>query len=186
LFNILHFFLLGKGVKRIMFKKGFTLVELLVVIALIGILAAAVVVLIDPVDKVHQANDSKVQSDLGQVATALQSYATLHNGVYPGTDWATAIAALSTAGELKAVNLTAPGGYVPYAAATANAGADVVVYSNLLSKRYGTGNPAGGNCPNVIPAGPMYAYWFWNSTNGKSCGSCQNTVPTTATACGGW
>lgn len=66
-------------------KKGFTLIELLVVIAVMAVIASAVIVLINPLDKIKAANDSKVQSDIGQIATALTAYATANNGVYPTT-----------------------------------------------------------------------------------------------------
>jgi len=63
-------------------KRGFTLIELLVVIAILGILSAVVLVAINPLQKINQANDSKVKSDIGQVSTALQSYFT-NKQTYP-------------------------------------------------------------------------------------------------------
>ncbi len=62
-------------------KRAFTLIELLVTIAVLAIVASGVVAIIDPQDKVRQANDAKIQSDIGQLATALQAYATSHDGV---------------------------------------------------------------------------------------------------------
>ena len=56
--------------------RGFTLIELLITIAIVGILSAAVLVGINPAKKIAQANDSKVKSNVGQVATALQSFYT--------------------------------------------------------------------------------------------------------------
>ncbi|KKS32522.1 MAG: general secretion pathway protein G [Candidatus Amesbacteria bacterium GW2011_GWA2_42_12] len=64
-------------------RQGFTLIELLVVIAVMAVIAGAVLVLIDPVDKISQANDSKVQADIGQIGTALVAYAASHGGNYP-------------------------------------------------------------------------------------------------------
>ncbi|KKU64644.1 MAG: hypothetical protein UX86_C0006G0012 [Candidatus Amesbacteria bacterium GW2011_GWC1_47_15] len=61
------------------FKKGFTLIELLVVIGVLAVIAAGVVALINPQDKIAQANDSKVINDIGQYATALQSYSAQNN-----------------------------------------------------------------------------------------------------------
>lgn len=83
-------------------QKGFTLIELLVVIAIIGILAAVVLVAINPAQRIAEANDSKVKSDVGQVATALESCYTANNGSYTncvnaGKD----TAALVTGGYLK-------------------------------------------------------------------------------------
>jgi prepilin-type N-terminal cleavage/methylation domain-containing protein len=52
-------------------KKGFTLVELLVVIAILAILAAVVVVVLNPAELLAQARDSQRISDLGQVSSAI-------------------------------------------------------------------------------------------------------------------
>lgn len=82
------------------FSKGFTLIELLIVIAILGILAAGVLVAINPVQKINQAKDANAKSDVGQIATALQAYYTV-NSSYP-TDLAT----LVTSNELKVLPTT--------------------------------------------------------------------------------
>lgn len=56
--------------------RGFTLIELLIVIAILGILAAAVLVAVNPAKRQNQAKDSQTKSDIGQIATALQAYFT--------------------------------------------------------------------------------------------------------------
>jgi len=56
--------------------KGFTLIELLIVIAIVGVLAAVVLVALNPVERLKQARDSGRKSDIGQIATALESYFT--------------------------------------------------------------------------------------------------------------
>ena len=61
--------------------KGFTLVELLVTIAIIGILASIIVVNISGARK--QARDAKRQSELKAIQTALEQYANQNAGVYP-------------------------------------------------------------------------------------------------------
>ncbi|MBI5465397.1 prepilin-type N-terminal cleavage/methylation domain-containing protein, partial [Candidatus Gottesmanbacteria bacterium] len=55
-------------------KKGFTLIELLVVIAVLAVLAAGVIVAINPGKRIRQANDAKIKNDIGQLATGLQAY----------------------------------------------------------------------------------------------------------------
>ena len=82
-----------------MIKKGFTLIELLITIAIIGILSAAVLVGLNPAQKIKQANDAKVKSDVGQVATALQAYYT-SKGYFPLTGTTAMNSALTTSGDL--------------------------------------------------------------------------------------
>lgn len=62
-------------------NKGFTLIEMLVVISLIGILAALAMVSFSSVQK--QARDTTRKSDLKQYQTATESYASKNNGNYP-------------------------------------------------------------------------------------------------------
>ena len=86
-------------------KRGFTLIEMLIVIAIIGILASMVLVGLGPVQR--QGRDSRRIGDLRQVQNALELY---YNkcGHYPGDatcgsvalgdDWSGMSAALSGAG----------------------------------------------------------------------------------------
>lgn len=62
-------------------NKAFTLIEMLVVISLIGILAALAMVSFSSVQK--QARDTSRKSDLKQYQTATESYASRNNGTYP-------------------------------------------------------------------------------------------------------
>ena len=64
-----------------MTKKGFTLIEMLVVISLIGILAALALVSFTSSQK--QARDVMRKSDLKQYQTVLESYANMASGLYP-------------------------------------------------------------------------------------------------------
>ena len=95
-------------------KRGFTLIELLITIAIIGILSAAVLVGINPAQKINAANDSKAKSDVAQVATAAQSYFTAKQ-TYPLT-----IATLTTSSELS-VTPTVPTSAYTYTYAPSNA-----------------------------------------------------------------
>jgi prepilin-type N-terminal cleavage/methylation domain-containing protein len=61
-------------------KQGFTLIEILVVIAIIGILASVALVGLGPVQK--KGRDARRISDLRQIQTALELYFT-KNGSYP-------------------------------------------------------------------------------------------------------
>lgn len=70
-------------------QKAFTLIELLIVIAVLGILAAALITAINPVKRINQAKDSTIKSDIAQIANAMQTYLTARGteGVayYPST-----------------------------------------------------------------------------------------------------
>ena len=67
-----------------MMKKGFTLVELLVVIAVISVLAAVTVVAINPAKKLAQSRDAARKSSMQQLVTSLSAYYT-QNSSYPAT-----------------------------------------------------------------------------------------------------
>ncbi|MDD4819192.1 MAG: prepilin-type N-terminal cleavage/methylation domain-containing protein, partial [Candidatus Colwellbacteria bacterium] len=55
-------------------KKGFTLVELLIVIAILAVLAAAVVIVLNPAELLAQARDSQRLNDLDTLKNALSIY----------------------------------------------------------------------------------------------------------------
>jgi len=57
-----------------MMKRGFTLVELLIVIALIGILSVAVLATINPIEQANKARDAKFQNDAAEVLNAYERY----------------------------------------------------------------------------------------------------------------
>ena len=61
-------------------QKGFTIVELLIVIVVIGILAAIVIVAYNGIQ--NRANDTAIQSDLKNIGTKIQEFNTL-NGRFP-------------------------------------------------------------------------------------------------------
>ena len=54
--------------------SGFTLVELLIVIALLGVLAAAVLAAINPLEQANRARDTRMKSDASQLLAAIDRY----------------------------------------------------------------------------------------------------------------
>ena len=59
---------------RFLWEKGFTLVELLIVIALIGVLAVAVLAAINPLEQLNRARDTGMESDASQLLAAIDRY----------------------------------------------------------------------------------------------------------------
>lgn len=64
-----------------MTKKGFTLLELLIVIGILAILATAAVLVLNPAELLRQARDSTRVSDLASLTTALGLYLTTANPI---------------------------------------------------------------------------------------------------------
>jgi len=59
--------------------QGFTLVELLIVIALLGVIATIVIAAINPLEQANRAADSGMKADASQIVSAIQRYYTTHN-----------------------------------------------------------------------------------------------------------
>lgn len=62
-------------------QPGFTIVELLIVIVVIGILAAITIVAYNGVQK--RAFDTRRKSDIASIQKALTQYAVVNDGQYP-------------------------------------------------------------------------------------------------------
>jgi prepilin-type N-terminal cleavage/methylation domain-containing protein len=80
-------------------RKGFTLVELLIVIAIMGVLAAAIMVAINPSAKINAAKDSNLKSDISSISNAMQAYYT--NAGTVGTAYYPAVVADLVPSEMK-------------------------------------------------------------------------------------
>ena len=64
------------------FKLGFTMIELLIVIAVLGILAVAVLSAINPIEQINRSRDTGTRSDAEQLISAIDRYYT-SKGYYP-------------------------------------------------------------------------------------------------------
>lgn len=59
--------------------RGFTLVELLIVIALLGVIATIVIAAINPIEQANRASDAGMKADASQIVSAVQRYYASHN-----------------------------------------------------------------------------------------------------------
>ncbi|MDO8658004.1 MAG: prepilin-type N-terminal cleavage/methylation domain-containing protein [Candidatus Levybacteria bacterium] len=163
--------------------KGFTLIELLIVIAVLGVLAAVVLVAINPLEQLARGRDSGRKTTVGQLKNAAQAFYTSHNATYSSHTggWVTN---LTNAGELKAIpasisynasgsvctatiaqasiNSAAENGWCYYT----NYTGDAVVYTRLESKSEITKCP-----PTTYPV----PFFLWNSAEGKAGVVCTAT-----------
>ncbi|NCN03636.1 MAG: type II secretion system protein [Candidatus Pacebacteria bacterium] len=72
-------------------QKGFTMIELLVVISVIGILAVAVLSSINPIEQINKGRDTRTRTDAAQLINAVDRYFSIQES-YPwndsnGSDW---------------------------------------------------------------------------------------------------
>lgn len=68
--------------KYILKQEGFTLLEVLLVLALVGLLLAITLVTFDPVGQISQARNNQRTTDILRIESALIQYR-LQEGVYP-------------------------------------------------------------------------------------------------------
>ena len=60
--------------RRAVISKGFTLIELIVVIALLGILATITIGLLNPLEQMKKGRDAKRRADLKTLQTVMEAY----------------------------------------------------------------------------------------------------------------
>lgn len=129
--------------------RGFTLIELLIVIAIMGILAAAVLVAVNPGKRTKQARDAIRKNDIGAIATAVQSYYTTPGaGVYP-----TSLNQLTQSGDLKQVPTDPTSSSTQYSYTYDGSTSEARLYAVLE-------DPTSGVNPNIA--------WCWQSVTNKA------------------
>ena len=84
--------------KKTKSQKGFTLIEVLLVIAILAILAGLVIVAINPFKQLADARNTQRRADATTVLNAVYQYTVDNNGTLPATITVTPTAACATAG----------------------------------------------------------------------------------------
>jgi len=126
--------------------NGFTIVELLIVIVVIGILAAITIVAFNGVQ--NKAFNARVQSDIKNVQKIVESYAAI-NGAYPSTG------SLSTSrSDSNCVGGTKQAAWVPN------------VTEKLPQSQPNSGINGGSGCYVYSSDGQNYIITAWNAING--------------------
>lgn len=101
-------------IRKLMQTRGFTLVELLIVIAVIGILAIAVLAALDPIEQLKKSRDTGRLSDAREFYNAMTRYYASFN-CYPDEN---------TFGTAQCVNADYPSGFTPLLWSMGNQAAD--------------------------------------------------------------
>ncbi|MFA5799762.1 MAG: prepilin-type N-terminal cleavage/methylation domain-containing protein [Candidatus Peribacteraceae bacterium] len=86
-------------------RRGFTLIELLLVIGIIAILAAIVIVAINPTKQLGDARNAQRRSDVNTVLNAVYQYAIDNNGTLPGAITTSATAICRSTGGINCTGL---------------------------------------------------------------------------------
>lgn len=162
-------------------SKGFTLIELLIVIAILGVLAAGVLVAIDPVEQLARGRDTGRKSAATQLGRALQAYYTA-NSAYPAqAGWNTT---LLNAGEIKVF----PSQSTPNPATACAGGVmvnnfcykldavtpNIIVYTHVESKVEFNKGTCGGTAANT--------WYVYATIDGRAGIVCQAAEPNATTS----
>lgn len=159
-------------------EKGFTLIELLIVMAVLGVLAAAVLIAIDPIEQFARGRDSGIKQSVTTLGRGVQNYYTAQL-TWPTAD-NTWITTLVNSGEVK----TAPSGY-NISALVCNGGGlqnsicykqslnDFVVYTRLESKIERNKGSGGNLCGNQA----NNTWYVYSSQQGRAGTVCQSGEP---------
>ena len=134
-----------KRLLKIKLKKGFTFIEILIVVIILGVLAA--IVIPQFTDASAQSKQSAVQTDLQTVRSQIQLYKIQHNDQLPC--WGTATFEQCMAGKTD-VSGAVGTNYGPYMQKM-----PVNVFNNLDTVTAGTANPGSGG-----------SGWYYNISTG--------------------
>lgn len=140
-------------------RKGFTLIELIIVIAIIAILAAAIFVAIDPARRLHESRNARRWSDVTNVLDAVVKYQVDNEGTHYST-----VAAL-TGGTYYVIGTCATG-----ATCTAQTNDDACVDISAIGSNYLAAVPTD---PKSGTGGDTDYYLMKDSNGAIEVGACE-------------
>ncbi len=171
--------------------NGFTLIELLVVIGILGVLAVAVVLVLNPAELLKQGRDSTRLSDLASLTSAISLLQTDVSGLTLGSSSVAYLslidpAATTTAGtDCAGLGFPSPGFHC--AASSTASKNDGTGWIPLNFTRFSAGSPL-GRLPldPVNDASPLFYAYFTDGTTWKVTGAPESARYTSMTQTGGF
>ena len=154
-------------------KKGFTLVELLIVIAVIAILAAVVFVALDPLTRFRDARDSRRAADIAAIASAIRVDQVDNGGAYI---WAVDhVASAATGTAFMITSATTTSGCNVTCDASVSATDKCVNLQGLANEGYLGSVPVSPNGTGNWTSGANHGYYLqYNANNSITVGSCES------------
>lgn len=124
-------------------KLGFTMIELLIVIAILGILAVAVLSAINPLEQINRGRDTQSRGDAEQFINAVERY-NASKGRFPWQDEPNAEV------DLDGIDSTAGGDED-----------DITIFAGIMAVLVDTNEVKTGYASRIQQAtyNPLYAYW---------------------------
>ena len=155
-------------------EKGFTLIELLIVIAIIGILAAIILVAVDPAKRLSQSRDARRSAEVNAILNALLNSTVDNKGSLPSVISGTSAGVVQVIGSGTGGLLTAtdcPNSTTGAGTATGIANLTTDLVDNYIAEI--PVDPKGSSAGGDLYTASVTGYYVTRTTNGRlEVGSC--------------